>query len=229
MEYPTQALSHFSGFFLQSFVSADRYSVWNVDVARLQHEKDVLENGLANCVTYLHFLRKRQARNDRLLNFDPQPPRKKRKKIQQNKRELDKEIKNRERDEQAFLNNLRSCKANMYITGDYSCTPTELSPMVADYASSTTQCSYEESGPMEISWTGWTDDAATSPFARHRIDSDFTKQIAPDELNDIPEEDTMTVHGMESPPSLFRNVVADIPHAPYLRSPLSPAATTFEP
>jgi hypothetical protein len=40
------------------------YSVnLELDLPRLQHERDFLEYDLANCVTYMHALRKKQARN----------------------------------------------------------------------------------------------------------------------------------------------------------------------
>jgi hypothetical protein len=109
----------------------------DIDLPRLQHEREFLENGLANCVTYLHALRKKQARNERRLSTDPSLPRKKRKKIQQNKRELEKEIKHQERDEQAFLNNLQACKTNIYVAETVSSPSASLT--APDLASSSTQ------------------------------------------------------------------------------------------
>jgi hypothetical protein len=122
------------------------------DLSRLRHEREILENGLANFVTYLQALRKVQVRNERRLITDLSLPRKKRKKIQQSKRELDKEIRNREQDEQAFLKNLQACKTNLYVAETVSSPSTTLSLTVPDLGSSSTQCSYpEESEPTELS------------------------------------------------------------------------------
>ena len=229
MAYPARPLGSFSGLFFQNLVIADPYSGWAVDLARLRHEKEILENGLANCVTYLHALRKRQARNERLLNFEPLPSRKKRKKIQQSKRELDKEIRNRERDEQAFLNNLRACKANVYIAEGHPYTPTDLSSTVTDCASSTTQYSYEQSEPMAISWKGWTDDAVLSPFDRQQANTTLVKEVAPDEFVEVPEDGAIVIRDIDHSSPLLRRATADAKRAPYLRSSLSPAAPVFEP
>ncbi|KAF2024559.1 hypothetical protein EK21DRAFT_104581 [Setomelanomma holmii] len=137
-----------------------------VSSSPLRHEKDILEDGLANCVTYLNALRKKQARNERLLSVDPLPPRRKRKKIQQSKRELNRDIKNRERDEQAFLSSLQACNTNIYIAEGNSHTPRDVSSTAADYTSSTTQCSFDESEPTEISWTGFPSNTAQSQYQR---------------------------------------------------------------
>lgn len=64
----------------QNLYPVNNALTWPYDLARLLSEKDFLENGLANCVTYLHALRKKQARNERHLITDSSLPRKKRKK-----------------------------------------------------------------------------------------------------------------------------------------------------
>jgi hypothetical protein len=193
----------------------------SADLARLNNEKDILENGLANCVTYLNVLRKKQARNERLLNTDPLPPRKKKKKVQQNKRELDKEIKHRERDEQAYLTNLQACKVNIYMMEGVPYTPIDFSPTLPDYASSTTQCSYDEWKPTEISWNGWADDAVMSPFdSKRRSNPFFTVEVAPDEMiQDIQHIEEFAA--LPVPPNTAH------PHCRQII--LSPVAPTFEP
>jgi hypothetical protein len=200
---------------LQNMVTADPYGAWNVDLSRLRHETELLETGLGNCVTYLHALRKKHARNERLLNLDPLPPRKKRKKIQQSQRELARDIKNRERDEQAFLNNLRACKANMYIAGGLPYATTDMSSTGADYASSTTQCSVGDSEPAGISWKGWADDANVSPFTKHHVHAECTKELAPDECHETLGNDAVV-------PAL--TLQRSTP-----RAALKPDATVFEP
>jgi hypothetical protein len=222
MAYINHPFSQFGGLIVQNMVTSDPYSAWNVDFSRLRHETELLETGLGNCVTYLHALRKKYARNERLLNLDPLPPRKKRKKIQQSQRELARDIKNRERDEQAFLNNLRACKANMYIAGGLPYATTDMSSTGADYASSTTQCSAGDSEPAGISWKGWTEDANVSPFTKHHVHAEFTKEIAPDECHETLGNDVV----VRAPP-LQPSGTADVVLSP--RAALKPDATVFEP
>ncbi|KAH7061932.1 hypothetical protein BKA63DRAFT_527093 [Paraphoma chrysanthemicola] len=194
----TCTFASMNGIMTQDLSHVDPYNIWTVKAARLRHEKTILEIGLANCVTYLNALRKRQARNERLLSADPLPPRKKRKKIQQSRRELDREIRNRQRDEQAFLNNLQACNANIYIAESSPFTLAAFSPALVDYTSSTTQCSIEGSEPTEISWTGWTDDVVLSPFEKRRCNPFFTADVAPDELVDS-ECDVIAIRDLERP------------------------------
>ena len=229
MECVISPFAHFSGAFNLNPCLIDPYNTRTLDIARLRHEREILEIGLANCVTYLHALRKKQARNERLLNLNPLPPRKKRKKIQQSKRELDREIKNRERDEQAFLHNLQACKTNLYIAEGLPYASTDVPSMVADNTSSMTQCSYDESEPAEISWNGWTDDGVMSPFEKRRSNGYFTKELAPDEFNDVPEDGTIVVRDIKRPHSLVSNAEEHAAHSHHLQSSLSPAAADFEP
>ncbi|KAF1944311.1 hypothetical protein EJ02DRAFT_510230 [Clathrospora elynae] len=52
-----------------NFYSVNEVSTSPVNLRRLQSEREVLENGLANCVFYLHRLRKKQVRTERRLTF----------------------------------------------------------------------------------------------------------------------------------------------------------------
>ncbi|KAH7089272.1 hypothetical protein FB567DRAFT_440896 [Paraphoma chrysanthemicola] len=219
----------------QNLSHVDPYNIWTLNTARLQHEKHILEIGLANCVTYLNALRKRQARNERLLSEDQLPPRKKRKRIQQSNRELEREIRNRQRDERAFLNNLQACNANIYIAECSPFAPTAFVPPLIDYTSSTTQCSIEETEPTEISWTGWTDDALLSPFEKRRCNPFFAADVAPDEL-DGSESDIIAVQDLEGPvPRIRLKEYNSLPGGPqpsrsqHCGSLLDAAAVSFQP
>jgi hypothetical protein len=228
MECPIHPLALPSGLSFPTLVTANPYSVLTVDILRLRHESGVLENGLADCVTYLHALRRKHARNERQLNIDPLPPRKKRKKIRQSNRELSKEIKNRERDEQAFLNNLRACKANLSMAEGISYTPTEFSSTAAECASSNTQNSFEGPGAAEFDWKGWADSLETSPFGQQCSPMVITKEIAPDEFVHEPENGIIAVRDVERP-SLRRSATTDVLTSTRCQSSLSPVATVFAP
>jgi hypothetical protein len=235
---PGYQVSQLDGSSNKTLFAASPHTTWTVDLTRLRHERDILEKGLANCVTYLHVLRKKQARNERLLNLEPAPARKKRKKIQQNKRDLDKEIRNRQRDEEAFLSGLQTCKANIHIAEDYSYVPTETSSITADCTSSTTttQMLWDGSAPMEISWSGWMDGAFTSPFEKERSNPFLVHNVAPDELTE-PDDDVITVPVQPRPLLLNRSArefaVRPVPPntacLDIRRSSLSPEAANFKP
>lgn len=132
----------------------------------------------------------------RLLNLDPVPTRKKRKKkkIQQQQREVVREITNRQRDEEAFLGNLLTCKANIYIVKGFSYVPTDISSSTADFTSSitTTQLSCDEPAPTGISWNDWKEGAVMFPFEKRRSNPFFVHEIASDELTE-PDHDMITV------------------------------------
>ncbi|KAJ4334701.1 hypothetical protein N0V95_009102 [Ascochyta clinopodiicola] len=154
------------------------------DLIRLQQEKNVLSKGLADCVTYLKALREKQANNACRINTVPSAQ-KKEKKMQQTRRHLDNEIKNRKRDEEAFLSNLQTCEANIFLTNmkayHMSNTPlhaTELASTPTLYAS--TLCSYSGSETTDLTWDGWTDEAAISPFQKRSSNSFFVDDVAPD-------------------------------------------------
>ena len=87
--YPfVQAFGNFDSAFGQSLFSFTPYTPWNINLARLQQEKNILEDGLAVCVTYIHALRTKQARNERLLK-DLSLARPRRKKAEYNQRQLE--------------------------------------------------------------------------------------------------------------------------------------------
>ncbi|EOA87112.1 uncharacterized protein SETTUDRAFT_153859 [Exserohilum turcica Et28A] len=185
----------------------------------LELEKEICENGLANCVTYLQALRKRQARNERRLHTDSSLPRKKRKKIQQSTRELKKEIKHRERDEQAFLNSLQACKANIYIAETVSSPSTACSSTIPDLASNSTLCSYpEEVEPTESAWNGWADQTAQSPPRKNSSNPLFVNEMVPDN------------HSGQSPGVGYSHATRRVPtNGALTRFMLSPEAAVFEP
>ncbi|KAH7551614.1 hypothetical protein BM1_09248 [Bipolaris maydis] len=154
----------------------------SAQVSRLELEKDLLENGLANCVTYLQALRKKQARNERRLAADSSLPVRKKKKIRQSMRELEKEIQNRERDEQALLNNLQACKANIYLAETVSSPSTTVSSTIPDLASDSTLCSYpEDTEAGDGQWNGRANKRASSPFQKDCSNSSFVDDIAPND------------------------------------------------
>ncbi|KAL1798970.1 hypothetical protein ACET3X_003007 [Alternaria dauci] len=173
---------------------------WSCRISKLQPEKEFLEDGLANCVTYLQVLRKKQARTEQRLVTDPLLSRKKRKKIEQGKRELEREIKHRERDEQAFLNNLQACKANLYVAETISMPSTAISSTISDIASLSTQCSYPadvQTDFTEMSWNGWTDDTVLSPFEKESNSPLVAEDVAPDECSEIGDIGKTKLEGFE--------------------------------
>jgi hypothetical protein len=176
--------SPFYGIVNQPVFSVNLNTTQTIESVRLRHEKEILEDGLADCVTYLHALRKKQARIERILGLEPILTRKKRKQMLQRKYELDREIKNRQRDEEAFLSNLQTCKINIHLAEGLLYTPTGPLSAVPDCTSSTTQFSCEESAPTEMSWNGWTEDTLTSPFEKTRSRKSFAHELAPDELEE---------------------------------------------
>lgn len=206
---------------------------WPFDLARLLSEKDHLEGGLANCATYLHALRKKHARNERRLMASPSLPRKKRKKIQHNNRELQREIENRERDEQAFLNNLQACKANIYVATTLSCSSTTLSSTVPKHNSSSTNYSTaEESEPTESSWNGWTNEAAISPFQKRSNNPFFLEEIAPGDPSGSMHIDTTVARPLlpyDDDDGAALPVPPNTAQSHHLYSTLSPEAPVFQP
>ncbi|EDU42254.1 hypothetical protein PtrSN002B_008805 [Pyrenophora tritici-repentis] len=199
------------------------------ELSRLHCERDVLENGLANCVTYLQALRKKHAQIDRRLITNSSLPRKKKKKIQQVKRELEKEIKNRERDEQAFLINLQACKTNIHITETYASPSAVVPSTIPDYASSSTVYSHpEEAEPTELSWNGWTEDTLFSPFQKQSNNPFYADDIAPDERSemDMTGQVDVSVHTPIS--GEHTGTFLTFPNAK-MQNPLSPEAAVFAP
>lgn len=214
---------------------------WN----RLYNEKEILEKGLADCVTYLQVLRKKQAQNARILSMEPPVTEKKRKRAQQTKRHLKKEIKNRQRDEKAFLNNLQACKANILLadltvyhatnasfhTLDAASTPTLYAPTLYSHSGS-------EAADLS-SWNDWADETVVSPFQRQSSRPFLVDDVAPDaDAEDLRRDSamskdpkrpaTLSRHAKELQESLPvppNTAQSQIPHS----SVLSPAATVFKP
>ncbi|CAA9965072.1 hypothetical protein PTMSG1_08431 [Pyrenophora teres f. maculata] len=200
------------------------------ELSRLHCERDVLENGLANCVTYLQALRKKHAQIERRLVTDSSLPRKKKKKRQQVKRELEKEIKNRERDEQAFLINLQACKTNIHITETCASPSAVVPSVIPDFASSSTIYLYpEDAEPTDLSWNGWTENTLFSPFQKQSNNPFYADDIAPDErseMNTSGQVDGVSVH---TPSSVQHNgMFLSFPNA-RTQNPLSPEAAVFAP
>jgi len=207
---------------------------WPTELSRLHCERDVLENGLASCVTYLQALRKKHARTERRLVTDPSLPRKKKKKIQQRKRELEKEIKNRERDEQAFLINLQACKTNIHIVETYPSPYAVFPSAIPEFASSSTLHQYpEEPEPTELSWNGWTEDTLLSPFQKQSNNLFYVDNIAPDENLEMKtgQMDRDSVHAPSSVPYIGASEAAllALPNAAKTQYLLSPEAAVFAP
>jgi hypothetical protein len=215
---------------------ADEPRTWLFDLSTLQSEKEILENGLANCLTYLQVLRKKQARTERRLGTDVSLPRKKRKKLQQVKHELDKEIRHRERDEQAFLNNLQACKANIYIAETASLPSTAISSTLPDFASVSTGYSYPrdlESAPTETSWNGWTDETALSPFQQESNNPFLVFDFGPDEHVEVKSVDGMIQDDCKQPLDVPRigntHAIPCVSSNTPTRLQLSPEAPVFQP
>lgn len=144
---------------------------------RLELEKDMLETSLASCVTYLQALRKKLARGAKRLDSDSNLPRKKKKKIQQSMRQLEKEIHYRERDEQACLNNLQACKASIYIAEIVSSPTTTVSSTLPDLESPTL-CSYpEEPEPIEPAPTQFMFNPEAAVFSPLAVYKDHDVQL----------------------------------------------------
>jgi hypothetical protein len=221
---------------IQNFYPVNETLTWPIHLSRLKSEREILDNDLANCVTYLHALRKKQARAERHLSTNPSLPRKKKKKIQQSKRALEKEIKNRELQEQATLNNLQACKANIYIAEIASPPSTILSLTIPDLASTSTRCSYlDEAESMKQSRNGWTDETINSPFRKQRNSPFFADDIAPDDYPEGESINEVNEKNFKHPPSVVQyidDIGATLPVPPNsAQSPfrLSPEAAVFEP
>lgn len=156
-----------------------------LEIWRLYAEQGCLENNLANCMTYLQVLRKKQDRNERRLSTDSAIPRKKQKQMQQTNRELKREILIREREQLTLLNSLQACKAKLYVVETLSSPSTGFLSLIPAFASGSTRCTIpEDSEPTELNWNGWTDDAVMSPFAKRSNNPFFVTEIAPEERSD---------------------------------------------
>lgn len=183
------------------FVSNEEVHVDAAYMSGLERQKEHLENNLANCVTYLQALRKKHARGARQLDSDSYLPRKKKKKIQQNIRQLEKEIKYRERDEEAFLNNLQACKTNIYLAETVSSPSRWVSSTVPELASDSTLSPHPgELEPTELSWCGWTGTTAHSPIQKGCSNSPLVHDMAPDDYLSM-DEIAVAIKAEEGPGS----------------------------
>mgnify|MGYP004506771301 CR=1 FL=1 len=214
------------------------------ELTRLHQEKTILSKGLADCVTYLKVLREKQAKNARQLNIEPPPQPKKRRRLQQTKRHLDSEIKNRERDEQAFLNNLQACETNIFLANMKAYRLADASFHALESTSTPilytpTLCSHSGSETTDLIWGGWTDEAVASPFQKKGSSPFFVDELAPDTCTEDLTRDFAVAKDNERPPPLFRDAVelsSSLPVPPntaqsqFKRSLiLSPTAAVFKP
>jgi hypothetical protein len=138
-------------------------------------EKEVLEQGLADCVISLQALNKKQARNERQLGKVATLSRKKQKHLQQIKRDLARDMRNLERDEQAFLFNLQACKVSIQACNTWVAYDAALSTWI-DTAVTPTLCTptlYSSSGTetTESSWYSWNGpDTARTQWLQSKLD-----------------------------------------------------------
>lgn len=214
------------------------------DLTRLYQERDVLSKALADCVTYLKALRDKQARCARRLDVQPPLPQKKRKSLQQTKRHLDSEIKNRQLAERACLNNLQACETNMYLANmkayqlgnasfqalGFLSTPTSYTP---------TLCSNSESEATDLTWEGRTDESVASLSQKKSSNLVFVGDLAPDAFEEDRRRDSAVVKDVKRPPPLFSDAVElsnslpvppNTAHSQYSRSLfMSPTAPVFRP
>jgi hypothetical protein len=129
------------------------------EMNKMLREKEVLEQGLADCVISLQTLKKKQARNERQLGKGATLSRKKQKHLQQIKRDLARDMRSRERDEQAFLFNLQACKVSIQACSTWVAYDAAPSTWI-DTAVTPTLCTptlYSSSGTetTESSWYSW--------------------------------------------------------------------------
>jgi hypothetical protein len=214
------------------------------DLNRLYQEKNILSKGLADCVTYLKALREKQGKCVRQLNVQPSLPQKKRKRLQQTKRHLDKEIKNRSLAEQAYLNNLQACETNIYLANIKAYELSAASIHAQDSISiptlyTPTLCSNSGSEATDLTWDDWTDEAAVSPFQKKSSHPFVVDDLAPDAYTEPIRRDSAVAKDAKRPRPLCRDAV-ELPnslpvppntaHSQYRRSSfLSPAAPDFKP
>ncbi|KAH6614185.1 hypothetical protein C7974DRAFT_72398 [Boeremia exigua] len=214
------------------------------DLIRLHQEKNVLSMGLADCVTYLKALREKRVKNACQLDNKTALPPRKRKKLQQIKRHLDSEIRDRERNEQGFFNNLQACETNIILANmkayhlanassvqsEITSTPTLYTPTLGSYSSS---------DATDLTWNGWADETAVSPFQKESSNTYFMDDLAPDVCNESLRCDSAMAKDVRRPPPLSRDVVElpnSLPVPPNTAqsqirrsSILSPEAAVFQP
>jgi len=212
---------------------------WQLELRKLSSEREILESSLADCVTYLQVLRKKQYRNECRLSTNASMTRKKRKQTQQSNRGLRREIAIREQEQSVLLNNLQACKAKIYAAEAVSSIPCGVVSPIPPVTSGSTRFTLPEDWePIEIGWQGWTDEATVSPFARRRNNPFIDNDIAPDDasseqfLREALDVDTTlllplsrAIDGLE----ISVPTSQDKPPSQVLASVLSPKADVFEP
>lgn len=214
------------------------------DLNGLYQEKNILSKGLADCVTYLKALREKQAKCIRQLNVQSSLPRRKTKRLQQTKRHLDNEIKNRLLAEQAYLNNLQACETNIYLANIKAYELSAASIHAQDSISkpnlyTPTLCSNSGSEATDLTWDGWTDEAAVSPFQKKSNHSFVVDDLAPDAYTEVIWRYSAIAKDFNRPSLLRRDAVElsnsllvppNPTHSQYRCSSfLSPAAPEFKP
>jgi hypothetical protein len=202
------------------------------EMNRLFREKEVLEQGLADCVMSLQTLKKKQAHNERQLEKVATLSRKKQKHVQQIKRDLARDTRNRERDEQAFLFNLQACKVSIQACNtwiDTALTPTLCTPTL--YSSSGT-------ATTESSWYSWNEGADMSRVGRSSGNTCCSDQNEMHKGFYRAKHDSATGQDFEDslPWSQDTEDVVLLPHVPSktartqsLQSDLDPEADVFKP
>lgn len=212
-------------------------------VQRLRLQQEILENRLADCVTYLHAFRRKLSITERLLARQPPPQRRQRKQLQHIKRKLEQDIKIRVQEEFAVLSNLHVCNANLLAVDTLSkqlssLSVTELSSDDPAFSSSRGESIAEGTDPTEHSSIGWTDDAPISPFLKESTNPIASlEDIAPDTVAYGPQTDIRIDADLDNSLLLTRYVEDkdDIPPAPpntalpsFVNSTLCPKAPAFE-
>lgn len=214
------------------------------DLNRLYHEKDLLSKGLADCVTYLKALREKQTKCIYQLNLQPSLPQKKRKRLQQSRKYLDNEVKNRSLAEQAYLSNLQACEMNIHLANikayglSAACFHAHQSISTSTLYTPTL-CSNSGSEATDLTWDGWTDETELSPFQRKSYYPFAVEDFAPDAYKEAVRRDSVVAKDVKCPPPLCRDAFElwdSLPAPPntacsqYMHSTFpSPAAPCFKP
>jgi hypothetical protein len=212
------------------------------EMNKMLREKEVLEQGLADCVISLQTLKKKQARNERQLGKVATLSRKKQKHLQQIKRDLAREMRNRERDEQAFLFNLQACKVSIQACNTWVAYDAALSTWI-DTAVTPTLCtptlySYSGTESTESSWYSWNGGVDMARFGRSNDSTYCSDQNEAHKGFYHDKHDPTTDPELEDPLqwSLDAGDVVLLPQVPpdtartqWLQSKLDPEADVFQP
>jgi hypothetical protein len=212
------------------------------EMNKLLREKEVLEQGLADCVISLQTMKKKQARNERQLGKVATLSRKKQKHLQQIKRDLAREMKNRERDEQAFLFNLQACEVSIQACKTWVAYDAAPSTWI-DTAVTPTLCTptlYSSSGTetTESSWYSWNGGVDMARVGRSN-DSTFCSDqneahkglyhAKHDSATGAELEDALQWSLGAEDVVLLPQVLPDTARTQWLQSKLDPEADVFQP